>query len=1034
MSRMSLATPCPAPTARPHQDALSVALANGDFGDETWTSNIDYTRAIQQEFSNARPRRRTDIQRKAARNAPVTIFEDVIEGQELVVDQTKMVPGRTLLGRPAKKMHPHATVKTDEVKDVQPLGEIAQARRRAVVATNAVQTTARSPRLVQHTETATETAKATQVGLKKDPRRRTIFVPPDDTTCLTIHPGANTTNRLDDTFQPPYIAARAMAVSPAPRTAVMLEQRKPTRTPRTSLGVAPKRLPLQATAVKQSNLPSVDFPGQNGGKENMPPAMDFDLTDEKPSKPAVVEIQSPKTSVVRSRLHAPTAASQARQSVVSRNAVPLARSYARPLVTKAVPSQRSPPAQSRASPRPWRTRAVPSVQPISTFEDAVKPVKRASPPIKRATPPKRVFSRPSKLSQYPILPEDVSQPQLYEERWLSHQEIALTELINEVLHTAQPTPQSWHAHETSLRERMLKIYHQPNVTTLHKRMQASLLYGALSRPKDMSSPPDPALDIGLRKRFLNLWLHTYDEEALRTAAEVVVGRQVPRKASIGANDDMAASESVLDPAKGRRALIGFLETFFINVEDADSFDDEPHGAEGHRWRKRILRSLMLIWLLDRAKQSTAVVGSLFKHSASIKSSAVVLHALSGLLIPSIGDITRVLRHFDYEVNHRQDLLDEVVYRVENIAVDLRDGIFLCRLVETLLFTSRQKESEHDQTITVTMPDMTTLQSALYVNGGGPCPRILSQHLKMPCLGRAQKTYNAQIALSALQDQATLGDNVFPNITADEIVDGHREKTLSLLWTLVSNHGLAQLIDWNELAADLRRSGAHVPYPEQATQTQHEELLQAWAAAHSLRRGIAVTNLTTSFADGQAYTAILAAFSPFLPPPTSTPVEASAPAKTPLARALHSLGCSTAFSSQLTSSTSTSTIPSRTTTLSNLAFLASRLLPLARRHHAAALIQQTFRRRLARKVLTRRITLARLATVCATVVRARNRRVDAVTVLQRAWRRVVDVRIARLNGDVAGFQVWARGWAVRRLARGAVTGAKGGKSPRVMGGW
>ncbi|KAK1071833.1 hypothetical protein LTR48_009423, partial [Friedmanniomyces endolithicus] len=37
---------------------------------------------------------------------------------------------------------------------------------------------------------------------------------------------------------------------------------------------------------------------------------------------------------------------------------------------------------------------------------------------------------------------------------------------------------------------------------------------------------------------------------------------------------LAASESVLDPGKSRRGLIGFLETFLVTVEDIDN----PDGA------------------------------------------------------------------------------------------------------------------------------------------------------------------------------------------------------------------------------------------------------------------------------------------------------------------------------------------------------------------------------------------------------------------------------------------------------------------------
>lgn len=933
-----------------------------------------------------------------------------------------MLAGKTLLGKPARKMAAHHVEKREEGMRVQPLGEIGQARRRTSLVPDSTQATEASPR-----RSPAAKVSAMAKGLKKEARRRTIFVPSDDTTMLTIHPGANGRDCLDDTFQ---LSNFALPSGPTPPAAVMedkLEREKPARKPRMSLAVAPRRLPLQHMAAKQNNLPSVDVPGQNGGKENLPPnGGELENVDAKTGKPVMASDACAKGSMARSKLFEPTTASQARRTIVVRHAVPVSKVQSKPTPPKSRQQQRSSPIEQRAA---AAVRVEPQASRKTRFETSRDQAPR---PLKRPTPPMREIIKAARLSRYPVLSEDISQPELYEESWLSHQEVALTELINEIFDTAQPAPQAWHLPTKALREHMLSIYHQPSVATLHKRLQASLLYGALSRPKDMPSPPCPTQDIGLRKRFLNLWLQTYNEEALRAAAEVVVGRQVPRR-SCGSPNDLAASENVMDPAKGKRALIGFLETFFVNVDDNDTLDgepEEPRGAEGRRWRKMILRSVMLIWLLDQAKSSGAVSGCLFNRFSSVKSSVAVLHALSSMLIPSIGDITRVLRHFDYEVEQIQDPLDEVVYRIKNLAIDLRDGVFFTRLVEILLFGSREKDVDDGQeaTVTITLPDTTTLESALHTEDGSACPRILSQHLKLPCLGRAQKVHNVQVALSALAGHADSVETVASDVTADEIVDGHREKTLSLLWLLVSRHGLDRLVDWNELTADLRRCGVTPPL-EHITQKQHKALLQAWATAHCMHHGVNVNNLTTSFADGKAYSALLDGFSVFLP----TAAGEGGKANNPLEAKLRSLGCSTAFIQQL--ATPANAIPSRNTTISNLAFLASRLLPLARRHNAAMVIQRTYRRRVSRTSVSQRVALMRLANSCATVVQTQNRLTSAATVLQRAWRAVLDARISRLNKDVEAFQMLARGWGVRRWTRKAVVyGSSGAQSLRVMGGW
>jgi abnormal spindle-like microcephaly-associated protein len=57
-------------------------------------------------------------------------------------------------------------------------------------------------------------------------------------------------------------------------------------------------------------------------------------------------------------------------------------------------------------------------------------------------------------------------------------------------------------------------------------------------------------------------------------------------------------------------------------------------------------------------------------------------------------------------------------------------------------------------------------------------------------------------------------------------------------------------------------------------------------------------------------------------------------------------------------------------------------------------------------------------------------VGAATVLQRAWRKVLNTRIERLLVDIIAVQTMGRGWIAREKVRG------GGvvKLRRVIGGW
>ena len=999
---------------------------------------------MPQDFRNTRPRRRQSVFPNKTKGPAITIFEDVREDEELVIDDNKRLEGKTLLGRPAQKI-PRRMPKEPTIEEpVHPsLREVGPARRRS----SFMQTDA-GPSIGDQQP---EPVHRAGTGRPRDFRRRTIFVPSDDTTIMTIHPGANITDRLNDTFQLPESHAPVNSSGQEEdQVEDLIAFRKPLKRPRKSLTAAPRRMPLQQMDIKQ-NVPATDVRGEGGGKENMPP---FAATrqHELKQKTETVMVTGARDSAISSRLFEPTAASHSRQSIVPRKSMPVPRRISMAPKTKTVKFQQ--PETYLSDPnsaiKPVHTSAL-SQGNGSSRENSLDAhgAQRLSstskkPDLSQFLACKKLEMQAAKLNQYPVLSEDLAQPELYEDGWLSHQEVALTEIVNGILSSVEPTKADQPV--KAVRDSLVQIYHQPEVSTLYKRLQASLLYSALSRPKEMTSSLNPDKDIGLRKRFISLWIDNYNETCLLAAAEVVVGRRiVPRPGSSA--HAFGDAENLLDPHASTRAITGFLDTFFVSVHDAE-FNTEPRGVEEERererdsvrWRKTLLRSLMLIWLLDRAKESGAVTGCLFKHNSAKKSSVTVLHALSSLLMPSVGDIGRALRHMDYEVLYIQDPLDEIPYRIDNLAVDLRDGVLLSRLVEVLLYSQRSVRRTLDcneATVTITLPDATTLESMIYpAEKTTVPPRVLSQHLKLPCLGRAQKLHNVQVALSALKGFDVYAAHVYDGLNADDIVDGHREKSLSFLWSLVSVYGLEYLVDYKELAADVRRAVDVGGYPLLQTLDQEnpEKLLQAWATVYGTRSHVRVTNLTTSFADGRAYAAIIEGFSAYIPCTGQVRLSGSSTGvKTLLETRLRALGCSSAFKKQLSSTLGI--IPARETTISNLAFLASRLLPLARTYHAAEVIQRAYRQRRARTIASQRIALMRLAHACATVAQTSNRIIAAATLLQRSWRRVLNSRIERLHRNVTSFQTLAKGWTARRkFIVGQSLGKNSVHSCRLMGGW
>lgn len=909
-------------------------------------------------------------------------------------------------------------------------------------------------------------------GPKKDPRRRTIYVPSEDTTVMTIHPGQPTHKTRNPRERSPNFGLDLVTLSEEEPDNLVSALKKTRKGPRKSLAVPPKRVPLQlSTRPHQGSSFSEDYLGQGGGKENVPPGLEIAINcgkakAEKPApKPARVHFTASRTTESEKRIATkPTAVTQKRVRSQISNEGPPAKSIKAKLdstatrktsttsTTKSV-ARRSITKSDRAplSSSPFHTdRSPPS---------ALRRQRQKSAPTK-ITMLHVVGKPPEQREKYPVLQEDLTRPELYEDHWLTYQEIAITQLLNSLFDSSGNITDA-EQDTQNLRAKMLSLYQDGSIPLLHKRLQASLQYGALSLPKDMLAQTLRLKDdVGLRKRYLNLWVKTYDLTALRAALEVIVGRQivVPSRLSSGSTSSDDGSRQF---RAERRAIEGFLDTFFIRNEDAVRVksgggsiasitrgDHDDFGSQGWSWRRTMLRSLMLVYLLDKAKKSDIIPHCLFQTTSLHKASEQVLHTLANMLLPSVGDITRPLGHFSYKVEHAQYPLQEYTYHIENIAIDLRDGVILTHLVELLLYPPSALAAQDDGTVIVNMPTGEILTSMFDLEQKESW--VLSQHLRYPAIGRPQKLYNVQIALSALAGVRGIPLQTLDSIRAEDVVDGHREKTLSLLWALVGKCGLSTLIDVPHLVKEIdcfrdswySKRDVCVDREldsdddEATTELQgleyHKRLLLCWARCIARLHGLRVSNLTTSFANPKAFECIVDTYLP-----SSLTSSCMANSQLSLAAKLKASGCSTSFIALFTpQNNSAKSIPSRDFTLLALAFLASRLLPLSITHRAAAVIQRAYRLRLARQTAHKRVVLMRVAADCAEVARKRERLVCAAMTIQSRWKQILEGRRVRLEADVIGFQALARGWAIRRWARRVTGGKVGGKEKvrRVRGGW
>ncbi|XP_017085502.2 protein abnormal spindle [Drosophila eugracilis] len=242
------------------------------------------------------------------------------------------------------------------------------------------------------------------------------------------------------------------------------------------------------------------------------------------------------------------------------------------------------------------------------------------------------------------------------------------------------------------------------------------------------------LDVVMQRTILELLL-CFNPLWLRLGLEVVFGEKIQMQSN--------------------RDIVG-LSTFILNRLFRNKFEEQRYSkaytlteeyAENIK-KHSLQKILFLLLFLDQAKQKRIVKHNpcLFVKKSPHKETKDILLRFSSELLANIGDITRELRRLGYVLQHRQTFLDEFDYAFNNLAVDLRDGVRLTRVMEVILLRDD-----------------------------------LTRQLRVPAISRLQRIFNVKLALGALGEaNFQLGGDITPA----DIVDGHREKTLSLLWQII----------------------------------------------------------------------------------------------------------------------------------------------------------------------------------------------------------------------------------------------------------
>ena len=870
MLRLTQATPCPSHGEISRFDSLDKPNTSWN-GDDT--SKIDFTLDLGTSLLLHGPRRRQTAVKPRRQRAIVnfSVHEDgdaqrEIERKEITsLEAPNVKPKKSMLAQPAQRFRPRVSFVAEAVQS-----ENGQALEQPYNGPEDLDVRPQ-PSLYADRPLWDQSPNMLEKKVQRPSRRKTVYIPTEDTTMPSIHMGVFSPIK---SLEGEYTGADQQHAIELTGIAAQMGQK---RRPRKSLGVAlAKRLPLRRSMRDiQETRVGVDIPGEKTGKENIPPGV-FDHSST-PESNKIELFGSRELQPKASKASSPICLERPRQSQKARPDQDIERSKppavsrskylaCRPSVTPETDSRGCAPTIRHREP-----------QPAYTLHSLAKPASESPILPLKATTANQMGRAGVHLitpavdhvqigKQYPLISENISDPSLYEDNWLAHQEIAITQLVNHLFACSKGSDGV--DDSSALRYKLLEMYQEPSISLLHKRVQASVMYGALSVPKDVLAR---ALrlrnDLGVRQAFVDLWLKTYNLIYLKGALEVVVAR----RCSVGLRSlPHGQDEYHLSDKTSRQAVQKYIETFLIRNEDSIQGDGNIDNAASC-YQRTLTRSLLLIKLLDKAKMAPnrPMPGCLFLTSSPHKSSIAVAQALARLLGSAAGDVPRVLAHLDYTLSQVQHPLEEFNYQIDNLAVDLRDGVRLTRLVELLLYPSTSqllcKSDDETNTGSITMPGGEVLSL-----GQGKHTWPLSQHLKFPCLGRAPRLFNVQIALSALSGVKGL-TKILEDVQAEDIVDGYREKSVALLWGLTGRWGLAGLIDWADIRHEIRRLGRRqdVPMSHHGEDelddrfVSSEDVLKKWASTIASGRGLQIDNLSTALSSGDLFDTILDEYEPYL---------------------------------------------------------------------------------------------------------------------------------------------------------------------------
>lgn len=212
------------------------------------------------------------------------------------------------------------------------------------------------------------------------------------------------------------------------------------------------------------------------------------------------------------------------------------------------------------------------------------------------------------------------------------------------------------------------------------------------------------LDVVLQRQILELLLN-FNPLWLRIGLEVVFGEVIPMQSN---HDIVSLSAFILNRLFRDR---------YLEAKHPKVYSHSEAYAE-HIKKFSLKKILSLIYFLDVAKNKKIIKHNpcLFLKTSEHKETKDILLRFSSSLLGNIGDILRDLRRIGIVLTHKQTYIDEFDYAFRNLAIDLRDGVRLTKIMEIILLRDN-----------------------------------LTCQLRVPAISRTQRVHNVGVALKALEN-------------------------------------------------------------------------------------------------------------------------------------------------------------------------------------------------------------------------------------------------------------------------------------------